>query len=117
MSLSFKRLTGPQLLQALYKGTSPLGMGFLHDQPNGLSDDDAELVWAAAREHMHGGTMYFDYVAGRPLKVMVNPEAETIDRTDLYDRDAGVGACEAAVTEALATINQQVSTNPNGATQ
>ena len=46
------------------------------------------------------GVYRFDYVCGRPLKVTIDSKEGWIDRADLYDRDAGRGACERAIEAA-----------------
>ncbi len=87
-----------KLLQSLYRNTRPLGMGILHDQPGGLTYELAR----SALSHATGGSdtadCWFDYIAGRPIKVSFR--GNELHADTIYDRDAGQGACQRAVDEA-----------------
>jgi hypothetical protein len=85
--LSISGLDAAEVLHALYHGTRAIGpYAGMNDRP-GFSIDDARTI---LNQNMRQGKAYFDYVAGRPLKVQFDLEAATIT-TRLYDRDAGPG--------------------------
>ena len=93
MQIDITGLDTVEVLRALYNGTKPLGLGRMHDKPQGLTREEA-----AAELHRHtlsDGSAYFDYVYGRQLKVRLNGDIIEDDR--LYDRDAGQGACSRAI--------------------
>jgi hypothetical protein len=105
LSLSYEGLTAAEVIHALHHGTRVRGMGAFHNNPGFTVDDAQEWVDHAAaaakdfgpgREHL----LRFDYVAGRPLKVALNTESQLVERVWLYDRDAGEGACAAALDHA-----------------
>lgn len=78
------------VLRVLYDNAQPQGLGFLHYRPGNMSPDEAQQILAQ--------TTYFDYLAGRVMKVDLS--GDTL-RVDLYDRDNGQGAAE----RALATLD------------
>ncbi len=80
----------PALLIALYEHARPLGMGFLRATNKPLTREMAE--------EMLEGQTYFDYVAGRPLKVDLKGP---LMKTWLYDRDQGEGQAARIVGEVL----------------
>lgn len=82
------------LLAALHNNTRAIGMGQMHDLGRDMTREEAEKV-LEDRE----GVFAFDYLLGRPLKVFEKDGA--VQRSDLYDRDAGRGAFDRAVEEAL----------------
>jgi hypothetical protein len=102
--VSYEGLEEGLVLHALYHGTRAMGWGALHDNSSfsledarsWFSDGPAEgefepgLGYNRRRE---GHIVRLDYVAGRPIKVTFDTKAKTIDRDDLYDCDAGRGAC------------------------
>lgn len=107
------------LVLELYAGTMAIGLGELHDQAGGLTKEQAaEALGSCSRStpyQLFNGNpkvvreCSFDYVAGRPLKVSVlelDDGRTVIDRPDLYDRDAGAGACQRAVDRARAREGQ-----------
>lgn len=94
--ISFKGLDPARVLNALYHGTQPLGMGFLHDKP-GLTAEQSELDLAFSIEKQ-GRRPYFDYYRGRPLKLQLDLDAEEFD-PGLYDRDAGKGAAARVIAK------------------
>lgn len=61
-------------------------MGFLHFNPKPLDKSEAEAL-------LKEGT-YFDYLHGRVMKSDLSGNEF---RTDLYDRDNGIGAAERAI--------------------
>lgn len=79
-----------ELLAALYNGTRALGLGMIHDRRAGMTADDASFYLRT-----DGEPDRFDYVAGRPIKVEFN--GDTLRFSQLYDRDAGPGACQRIV--------------------
>lgn len=52
-----------------------------------MSEQEAQTL---IEQHDSGGTSWFDYVHGRPLKVGF--QGDMLLRADLYDRDAPGGA-------------------------
>lgn len=93
MAIDIKGLDRVEVLRALYMGTRPMGMGILHDQPAGLTREEAKAH--LARCERPDGSARLDYVAGRPIKVTFR--GDTIESPTQYDRDAGAGACQAVV--------------------
>ncbi len=100
-SLNIEGIDRAKLIQELYNNTKALGMGQLHDLRGGMDSGTAEGVIkemeAHAAKYNHPGVMHFDYVYGRPIKVTFNKD--TLERADLYDRDApgGLGTAERVV--------------------
>lgn len=86
------------VLAALHNETSALGMGRMHDVGRDMNIDEARSIIDRNVNHNGDRDLYFDYVAGRPLKVDL-----TGDEFDprLYDRDAGPGAAQRAIDKAL----------------
>lgn len=84
--ISYQGIDEATLLVALYHGTAPLGMGFLHNDP-GFDKDEAEKLLA-----IYDGDdfVHLDYIAGRPIKVTFDRIMQTFNPV-LYDRDAGAG--------------------------
>ena len=77
----------PELLVALYHGTHPVGMGFIHNNPEfGLDDAEAAITAESSGR--------LDYVSGRPIKA--NISGDSFDPS-LYDREAGEGAAQRVV--------------------
>lgn len=92
MMVSIKGLDKVEVLRALYDRARPLGMGFLSHTPGPMSRAEAET------ELTNG--WYLDYIRGRVMKV--NLKGDEFD-PNLYDRDNGRGAAEAAI----ASLRQQ----------
>jgi hypothetical protein len=92
--IDIRGLDKAEVLKALYDASHPQGMGFM--APGCMSP----LPIEAAREEVEQakefgrGTLYFDYVRGRVLKVDL-----TTDELDpwLYDRDNGAGAAQLVI--------------------
>lgn len=88
-------LTAAAVLAALYNASRPQGMGFLQYQPGDITEEQAAKLLDPDRTHT-----YFDYLAGRVMKVDI-PHTITAD-TELdvwgYDRDNGQGAAEAVIS-------------------
>lgn len=81
------------LLQALHAKSKALGMSRMHDKGNLTLQQCQEIL---SRCPVIDGKvfMYFDYLAGRVMKV--NISEETLDPY-LYDRDNGPGAAQRVV--------------------
>jgi len=85
--ISIKDLDKAAVLAALHNNTQPLGRGILHAQ--------GPMTVEQARSILDGRSdLYFDYVAGRPIKVDLS--GDSFDPR-LYDRDAGPGAAQQAI--------------------
>ena len=80
-----------EILIALYNRAKPQGMGFLHYTPEPMTLEQA-------RELLEVST-YFDYVAGRVMKVDLSRNDGFDER--LYDRDNGFGAAQYAIDQLL----------------
>jgi len=98
MEVDISGLDKVKVLQALYNAKAAMGMGMLHYNPEPLTEEDAKRAieyhtvtradepdqdWGPEQE-----TCYFDYVAGRPLKVDIAGDTFS---TRLYDREGGEG--------------------------
>jgi len=87
MIISLRGLDKAAVLAALYNASHPLGMGFLHYDPEPMTTEEAKEL---LEEHPH-----FDYLKGRVMK---------LDFSDgefdswLYDRDVGPGAASMVIT-------------------
>lgn len=82
------------LLAQLYNNSKPQGMGFLHYDPQAMSQEWAQAeideVNSFYKKHNPDSQRkpYFDYLHGRVMKVEIN--GKTLDPW-LYDRDNGTG--------------------------
>lgn len=85
-------LSKPEVLKVLYDHSHVQGMGFLQMVDN-FDVDDANLLIFEARLT---GSLYFDYVFGRVLKVDIS--GDSFDQR-LYDRDCGIGMAQKAIDE------------------
>lgn len=81
--INIKGIDKAELLAALYNAAQPLGMGFVHYDPQPMAADEA-------REILKRQTS-FDYLKGRVMKVNLAGDSMLID---LYDRDNGDGKAE-----------------------
>jgi hypothetical protein len=91
MEVDISGLDKVKVLQTLYNAKVPMGMGMLHYDPEPLSDDEAKRVieyHTFLADDSGPETCYFDYVAGRPLKVDI--AGDTVSMR-LYDREGGEG--------------------------
>jgi len=92
--IDISKLDKAEVLAALYNNSKQQGMGFLN--PRGreplTKDQAAELLKT---------TTYFDYLAGRVMKVELR--GDTLDPW-LYDRDNGSGAAARALAPLMATL-------------
>lgn len=87
--ISTAGLSKAKVLAALYNAARPQGMGFLHYDSTPMTEDQAQEFIDG------GGTLYFDYLRGRVMKISLE-ENETID-IRLYDRDNGNGCAELVI--------------------
>lgn len=95
-NINIEGLSKAQVLKALHDGTRAIGMGVLRDLGRDMTLEEAEALTRGDAD------LYFDYVAGRPLKVHLN--GDSFDPR-LYDRDAGEGRAEAVIS----AVRQAVS--------
>jgi hypothetical protein len=93
-----KEVNAAKFLAALHNNTQPLGLGFLSSRPNMTAEE-------AAKDLAQIDSFNFDYYHGRPLKTGCRHDAPGVIDTDFsrrcYDRDAGHGAFDRALAEAL----------------
>ena len=84
--IDISKLDKAEVLVALYNNARPQGMGFLHFNPKDMTKTEAVILLKE--------DTYFDYVAGRVMKVDLSK-----DEFDpgLYDRDNGEGAAARAL--------------------
>lgn len=80
------------VFMALYNAAEPQGLGYLHYDPRPMTQFEAETI---LRVEGSKGSLYFDYVLGRVMKVDLTSDEE-FDET-LYDRDNGEGAAQRAL--------------------
>lgn len=80
-----------EVLAALVNGTVPIGLGALYARSL-FSIEDAQRSIDAKDD---GEPLRFDYVNGCPIKCDIS--GDTFEER-LYDRDAGIGAAERAIT-------------------
>ena len=73
------------VLKALHDNSKAQGMSFMHLRELSLSD---------CQSIIDGGTRYFDYLAGKVIKVDLTEDSFN---PSLYDRDNGDGAAQRAV--------------------
>jgi hypothetical protein len=85
-NINISKYNKADVLIALYNGVKPQGMGFLHHNPEPMSKAEASVL-------LLQGT-YFDYVAGRVMKVDLSKDEFS---PHLYDRDNGSGAAQSAI--------------------
>lgn len=97
--ISLEGLDKAEVLAALYNGSRPLGMGFLHyDSTPMTSKEAAEHIVQHTRTRFNGEpSIYFDYLKGRVMKIEL---ADDELNPGLYDRDNGPGAA-ALIVESL----------------
>lgn len=83
--VNIQGLDKAQVLQTLHQNSKAQGMSILHERKVTLQD---------CQEVISDGQLYFDYFAGRVLKVDLS--GDEFDPWG-YDRDNGAGAAEAAI--------------------
>jgi len=64
-----------ELVKKAYELSEPRGLGFLHAQPGGLSDEDAQQLVNEKRPHT---PVSLDYVKGRCVKFSVYREGDKL---------------------------------------
>lgn len=100
--ITYEGLTKAETLCALYNNAKVQGLGFLQAISGDMSIQEAEIL---VKEHTQSnGTIYFDYVHGRVIKVNLTNDKEFDER--LYDRDNGQGSAQKAINDY--TINKRV---------
>jgi len=82
--MNIKNINKAKILAALYNGSKPLGLGFLHATPDDMTQEEAQKI-------LDDGNTEFDYLKGRVMKIDLS--GDELD-TDLYNRDNGQGAAE-----------------------
>lgn len=82
--INIEGLDRADVLVALYNGSRPQGMGFMHYDPKPMLKEEAELL--LQQQH------YFDYLKGRVMKVSLKDEKQFSGSG--YDRDNGNGAAQ-----------------------
>lgn len=84
--IDIKGLSKAKVLCALYNNSKPQGLGIIHFRPADLTEEEASKLLKE--------TDYFDYLAGRVMKVKIS--GDELDEW-LYDRDNGRGAAARAI--------------------
>jgi hypothetical protein len=97
-TISLEGLNKADVLAALYNVAKPLGMGFLHYDPQPMTTEEAQSI-------LDSGATYFDYLKGRVMKVNLsgndmNPGS--------FDRDNGAGSAATAI----AALRDGLGANP-----
>lgn len=82
------------LLMALYAHSHVQGLGILQ-AAGPFSREQAQLIIETSRRP--NGSIKFDYVRGRPIKVWF--EGDKLSGARLYDRDNGHGLCARIVAD------------------
>ncbi|MCK5014029.1 MAG: hypothetical protein KAS66_09425 [Candidatus Omnitrophica bacterium] len=85
-NINISKYDKEDVLIALYNNARPQGLGFLHYNPKPMSRVEASTL-------LSQGT-YFDYVAGRVIKVDLSKDEFS---PHLYDRDNGQNAAQLAI--------------------
>jgi len=102
-----------EVLQALYNGSRPMGMGMfravmLGNESIFMTLEEAEKALETGDDHeqdfgsFRGGKIYFDYLNGRPLKVDLS--GDSFDPWG-YDRDNGGDGTAARIIQNLREMN------------
>jgi len=92
-TVSITGLDKADVLAALYNAAAPIGLGVLRYREESMTREQAQAL-IDAETTSYG--VSFDYVHGRPLKIDLTTDEL---RTDLYNRDQGMGAAERVVAE------------------
>ena len=90
--INIKGMDKAKVLAALYNHSIVQGLGVLQARPGDMTVADARRLIEDGKKR---GSLYFDYVYGRVLKVDLSRDNEFDER--LYDRDLGDGAAWAAI--------------------
>lgn len=86
-TMDISKISKPKVLAALFNAAKPLGLGFIHYDPNHVMNE----VEAAG---LLQNQTYFDYHEGRLMKVDLSSDEL---RTSMYNRDNGENAAEDAI--------------------
>jgi hypothetical protein len=89
--IDISKMDKAEVLVRLYNRAKPQGLGFLSATTEAMNAAEAQKI-------LDGGQTYFDYLQGRVMKVDL---AEDHMRTDLYNRDNGTDAAQAALVDLL----------------
>jgi hypothetical protein len=96
--VSIKGLSKAVVLQALFNASKQQGLGFLDTSGSvDMTLEDAEQIIKETFD-LRDGTLYFDYLRGRVMKVDLTKD-EFNPRH--FDRDNGQGAALAAISTIL----------------
>jgi hypothetical protein len=87
MAISIEGLDKALVLAGLYNAARPQGMGFLQYDPAPMTREQAQAI-------IDGGSLYFDYLKGRVMKVDLSGEEFN---EWCFDRDNGQGAAQAVI--------------------
>jgi hypothetical protein len=87
-TIDISKFNKASVMAALYNHSKPQGMRILHCQPGPISEANAQGLLDA------NPTKYFDYLAGRVMKIDLS--TDELD-TWGYDRDLGEGAAQRAI--------------------
>ena len=82
--INIKGMDKAKVLAALYNHSIVQGLGVLQARPGDMTVADARRLIEDGKKR---GSLYFDYVYGRVLKVDLSRDNEFDER--LYDRDLG----------------------------
>ena len=85
--VNIQGLNKAAVLAALYNGSRPLGIGFMHFDPKPMTEAEAAALLDKGDD--------FDYLKGRVMKVRLSSD-EYFDEW-LYDRDNGPGAAQKVI--------------------
>ncbi|WP_460607371.1 hypothetical protein [Hymenobacter terrigena] len=84
---------------ALFNAAKPQGMGFVHDEPRDITENEgAELMQQYLDSGFDGEPRYqFDYVEGRRMKISVSDLHEGYIDVTNYDEGNGEGTAQRAI--------------------
>lgn len=100
-TLDISGLDPAEILASLHNNTRAQGLGIMHDIGRELQTSEAVQLLAewSDGDGAYKGSVRFDYLMGRPLKVKFDFDKGTLERIDLYNRDAGVGKAERIIED------------------
>jgi len=88
-SINIQGIDKAELLAALYNGSKPQGLGFLHFASEPMTVEQAQKI-------LDSSPPYFDYLQGRVMKIDISEDEVSPWG---YDRDNGHGAVQQIVDE------------------
>lgn len=88
--MDISKLNKAEVLASLYNNSRPLGLGFLHFDPEPMTIEEAAEILKTQQS--------FDYYKGRVRKVNLSGDELY---TSLYNRDNGDGSAERALAGLL----------------